>query len=356
MSENNEVRELALKFMESEEMRECFRNALFSEKKTTRADSNVCQDIIIGSRSNIEDKLAALKKLPPDKETLNLISAAETALAEVKNSNGNVFLATLHFPYYTEDFETLEDRKPFLSFESVMSYIQRETARQCEVFEESLELCKERIWYEVEKFVPDDSSELLHKITWTLNAKGEIMFFELGEDFKEEFNFPDEDYVWNTWFHWSGSGFWEYPPVPFDFGDIITIDMRPFYEAFHGVIVRLGDNRDGCAVACIYCDEDGNLYCSTLKHNMHKDLSKISPLYRAETYAGELPENEQALKMISAAVKKIPSVNADKNDEYVWREHKIADQFDEFLCRGNYKKQKGAFGCSWAVFQDKFKI
>lgn len=356
MSEINKVRELALKFMESEEMCECFRNTLFSEKKTTRADSDVCQDIIIGSRSNIEDKLAALKKLPPTKETFDLINIAETAMSELKTAENSVYLTTLHFPYGTGTTETWEERKPFLSFELVMRYIQRETAEQCELYEESLEQCMERIWYEVEEFIPDDNGELLHKITWTLNAKGEILFFERSNDLKKRFLHQDGNDDWGTWLDWEGSGFWEYPPVPFDFGDIITIDMRPFYEAFHGVIVRLGDNRDGCAVACIYCDEDGNLYCSTLKHNMHKDLSRISPLYRAETYAGELPENEQALKMSSAAIKKIPSVNADKNGEYVWREHEIADQFDEFLCRGDYKKQKGAFGCSWAEFQDKFQI
>lgn len=350
MSKRNEAYELAMEFMESEEMRECFWNTLFSEKKTSRADSDVCQDIIIGSRSNIEDKLAALRKLPPTKKTLYLINIAETAMSELKTADNSVYLTTLHFPYDTGNIATWEERKPFLSFELVMRYIQRETAELCELYEESLEQCMEHIWYEVEKFISDESGELLHKTTWTLNAKGEIVFFKLSRDLKKNFIHQNKNDDWEAWFVWEGSGHWEYPPVPFDFGDIITIDMRPFYEAFHGVIVRLGDNCDCCAVACIYCDEEGNLYCGTLKHNMHKVLTKVSPLYRAKTYSGELLENERALKTISAAIKKIPSTRANSDGEYIWREHELADQFDEFLYCGDYKKQNSSLGCSWNEF------
>lgn len=356
MNKRNEAYESAMEFMESEEMRECFRNTLFSEEKTTRAGSDVCQDIIIGSRSNIEDKLAALRKLPPTKKTLDLINIAETAMSELKTVKNSVYLTTLHFPYDTGNIETGEERKPFLSFELVMSYIQRETAELCELYEESLEQCMEHIWYEVEKFIHDENGELLHNITWTLNAKGEIVFFKLSRDLKKNLILQNKNDDWEAWLDWEGRSHWEYPPVPFDFGDIITIDMRPFYEAFHGVIVRLGDNRDCCAAACIYCDKDGNLDCSPLKHNMDKALSKVSPLYRAEIYLGELPENEQALKTISAAIKNFPLTRADSDGEYVWRKHELANQFDEFFYRSDYKKLNSSFGCSWDEFRKKFKI
>lgn len=356
MSKRNEAYQLALEFMESEEMRECFWNTLFSEKKTTRAGLEVCRDIMIGSRSNIEDKLAALRKLPPAKKTLELINIAEAAMSELKTADNSVYLATLHFPYDTGTMETGEERKPFLSFERVMSYIQRETADLCESFEEALEQCIEHIWYEVEKFIPNEHGELLHKITWTLNAKGEIVFFQLSRDLMKKYIHQNKNDDWEVWFDWEGSSHWEYPPVPFDFGDIITIDMRPYYEVFHGVIVRLGDNRDCCAVACIYCNKEGNLCCSTLKHNMDKVLTKVSPLYRAKTYSGELLENEQALNTISAAIKKIPSTRTNSDGEYIWREHELANQFDEFLHRGDYKKQNGSLGCSWGEFREKFNI
>lgn len=364
MSKRNEIHELALKFIESEEMREYWGDTLLSGNISTELIFNPVRDcgkFITGSRSSIDDKLAALRKLPPDKETLHLISVAETALTEVKNSNGNVFLTTLHFPYdCTDSMKTWEDRKPFLSFESVISYVQRATAEQCKIYGESLEQCMERIWYEVEKFIPDGTGELLHKITWTLNAKGEILFFERGDDIKKPRHEDDERNAWRTW---EGSGHWTYPPVPFDFGDVITIDMRPFYEAFHGVIVGIGDNRDCCAVACISCDADGYLYCSALKHGMDKVLTKISPLYRAQKFMGELPENEQVLKIISEAIKKVPSVRMNRDGESVWRQHELAEQFEEFFCEflrsGNYEKQNDSWklgSCSWDHFRERFNI
>ena len=77
----------------------------------------------------------------------------------------------------------------------------------------------------------------------------------------------DDDEI-RAWFDWgTHCGDWTYPPIPFDFGDIITIDMRPFYNDFNGVIVRIGDNYDCCAVAYIYVDENGLLGCETLKHH-----------------------------------------------------------------------------------------
>lgn len=362
MSERNEIYELALKFIESEEMREYWGDTLLSGNICTGLIFDPvrdCREFITGSRSSIDDKLAALRKLPPDKETLHLVRAAEAALTEVKNSNGNVFLTTLHFHYdNTVDLETWDERKPFLSFESVISYVQRATAEQCKIYGESLVQCMERIWYEVEKFIPDGTGELVHKITWTLNAKGEILFFELPVESSCQ---KDDD--WKAWFDWEGSGNWSYPPVPFDFGDVITIDMRPFYEAFHGVIVRIEDNRGCCAVGCISCDADGYLYCSALKHGMDKLLTKISPLYRAQKFMGELPENEQVLKIISEAIKKVPSVRMNRDGESVWRQHELAEQFDEFFCEflrsGNSKKRNDSRkpgSCSWDHFRERFNI
>ena len=75
--------EESLKFIESEEMRECFRYTLLVESARLKYDPMLnCGQFIVGSRSSITEKLAALRKLPPHKETLDLIKAAEFALAE----------------------------------------------------------------------------------------------------------------------------------------------------------------------------------------------------------------------------------------------------------------------------------
>ena len=354
--------EESLKFIESEEMRECFRNTLFTGKISTRlrfCPERDCRDFIVGSRYSIEEKIAAFRKLPQDKNTIDLINVAETALAELKSTDNTVFLTTLHYPYDTTGIsDTWEDRVPFLSFESVMKYVKKQTAWHCEAHEETLEQCVERLWYEVEKFIPVEDGELQHKITWALNAKGEILFFELGKEDKEHWLHhvhDDDDNNSSAWFDWEGQEL-TYPPIPFDFGDIITIDMRPYCKAYHAVIVRIGDNCDCCSVACIYCDEDGYLYCRTLKHNMDTILSKISPLYRAARFEGELPENESVLKVISEAIKKVPSSVETTEDGYVWHKHDLANQFDDFLYSDEYKRRKGRFGCSWEDFKNKFGL
>ena len=92
-----------------------------ADKTSTRlATEAICNDYIVGSRASLEKKVAAFRKIPPNKETDALINAAETALAEKAKSPNDVFLATLHFPYETGDMDTWEERKPFLSFEAVI--------------------------------------------------------------------------------------------------------------------------------------------------------------------------------------------------------------------------------------------
>ena len=356
----NDYIETALTFIESEDMRECIRNELLADIESTESrfnESKYCE-LIVSSRSGIEEKLSALRKMPPTISNLAFIDAAKTALAEKAKSTNDVFLATLHFPYDTGDIETWEERKPFLSFDAVEKWVQQMTATQSSLYEENVEQCMERVWYEVEKFIPDENDELSHKITWILNAAGEIMFFELGEDYsKLSMNLnADEDNDWLAWFCWAGSSDWPHFHMPFDFGDIITIDMRPFYEDFRGVVARIGNNYGCCAIACIHCDGDGYLYCSTLRHGNNCLLAKVSSLYRAKLFVEDLPENEKALQNISESIKKVPSTEKVLEDKSVWRNNELADQYDDYLYNGDYERQKGHFGCSWDEFRARFGL
>ncbi|MCL1995023.1 MAG: hypothetical protein FWG63_02365 [Defluviitaleaceae bacterium] len=346
-------------------MREYFRNTLFAGNISPRLSYNpisYCCDFVVGSRAGIGDKLAALRKLPSCKETTDLINTAEFALSERASVKDNVFLVSLHFPIDVADKNSNAwyERVPFLTYESAIKWIHKETKKNCELYSETLEQCANRIWYEVEKFVPDENGELELKITWTLNAQAEIMFFEIDYAYDKKYKISgcvdDEDSDSLAWFHWEGNEELAYVPVPFDFGDIITIDMRPFYEEYRAVVVRLGDNCDCCSVACIYCDEDGFLHCSTLKHNLSGTLTKVSPLYRAEVFKGDLPENEKVLAIISEAIKKIPSTEKTEKDGSIWRNHELADKFDDFFYSHNYKRHKDSIGCSWDEFKEQFGL
>ena len=345
--------ELALSFIESEEMRECFRNTLLSRNPHLIEDLvSYCCDFIIGSRASIKSKLSALRKMPVEQIVCDLIDAAESALSECKSEENGVFLATMHFHYDTGRSEAGDERKPFLTFESVEKWIAHETALYKEGLEHEEEIV-DLLWYEVEKFIPDTSDELQRKFTWTLNALGEIVFFELDYHYAER---ALRMYDWEKCFPWQGSGNWEYPPVPFDFGDIITIDMRPFYKDIRGVIVSIGDNYGCCAIKCIYADKSGLLYCNTLKHDLDMVLTQVSPLYRAKRYDGELPENEKALKTIADAIKKIPSLTSITENGIEWKEHELAEQFTDYLYSMQLERKWRDRGCSWDEFKEHFKL
>ena len=358
----NDYFETALSFVESAEMREYFRQTLLAGKIPTRLRFNPvrdCREFIVGSRASIDSKLAALKTIPPSKDTLDYIRVAESALVEKKSVKDNVFLVTLNYPYNKDNEpDVWENRKPFLSYESALKWIHNETSRQVDLSGENPEKLMDLIWFEVEKFISGEDGDLVHSITWTLNAEGDIMFFELGDDFKKykirSCEAEDNDDL--VWLGWEGSGNWEYPPIPFDFGDIISIDMRPFYHDFRGVIVRIHDNCICCAVACVHCDEDGYLYCNTLKHDMNCLHTKVSPLFRAERFVGDLPDNERSLEVISDAIRKTIPEDVINEGGYCIRNHNLANQFDDFLYSREYERKDGYSGCSWDEFKERFGL
>jgi len=91
-------------------------------------------------------------------------------------------------------------------------------------------------------------------------------------------------------------------PTPFTNGDIITVDMRPFVEVFHAVIIDTRDGRDCCDPTCLYFNKRGEPGFRALKHLSFR-IPNFSPLLRASQYYGDLPEWEAPLKLISERVR-----------------------------------------------------
>ena len=145
-------------------------------------------------------------------------------------------------------------------------------------------------WYRLEKYAPNKDIELDWRYYYTIAPNGEIWYtHDLGKD--EDRTFDDSQDL-NL-------------PVPFEVGDIITIDCRPFAPVKHGVILEKGDNWGCCSVQCAWITENGKIRIGALKHCTlfdDKSFISVSPLYRAEVFAGELPQNEQPLKEISKFV------------------------------------------------------
>lgn len=76
-------------------------------------------------------------------------------------------------------------------------------------------------------------------------------------------------------------------PVPFEVGDIITIDCRPFAPVKSAVILEIGDNRGCRVVRCAWITDSGCVRIGALKHSTlfdDKSYIEVSPLYRAEVW------------------------------------------------------------------------
>lgn len=93
--------------------------------------------------------------------------------------------------------------------------------------------------------------------------------------------------------------------TPFEAGDIITIDCRPFHYVFHAVVIpknaALGEYEDCCS-PCVLFLKKGKIHRSTLNY-MFRDHDSFSPLLRAEIFDGELPENEKLIGEIGKYIR-----------------------------------------------------
>lgn len=94
-------------------------------------------------------------------------------------------------------------------------------------------------------------------------------------------------------------------PTPFDAGDIITLDCRPFAPLAHGLVLLPHDRTDCCKPYVLVrshgekSSAGKDPWRSLSLGNgagLHVSMPGYSTLYRAETYNGELPEGEQVLK------------------------------------------------------------
>jgi len=252
-------------------------------------------ELVCGARADLKDKYEMLKKLSekePEETKQELHSAtsamrnAETALEGLTVQPGEVFLNVEYG--YDRDIqdEKIYGAAPHFALESVMKYINEDYA-ECDDEEN-----KNRTdWYRLEKYVPGVIDDLDMPYDYTIAPNGEIWF-------TDNVNFQHRDFASSQ--HLS-------LPVPFEIGDIITIDCRPFALVKHAVIVEIGDNWGCCSVQCMWIDKQRNVNRGALKHASVFDeirLIRISPLYRAEVFEGELPENEAFLKEISEFVYK----------------------------------------------------
>ena len=251
-------------------------------------------ELICGARTEIKDKVESLSELSKfetneekedEKSAYNTAKIGKRFLDELVLKQGEVFL-NMEYGYDDEKAEEkIWGAAPHFSVKSVMKYVKEE-------YEELDEQEKEDAlyWYRLEKYALQNDDELDWRCYYTVAPNGEIWY---ARDFgKDECRSFDDSQDLNL-------------PVPFEIGDMITIDCRPFAPVKHAVILEKGNNWGCCSVQCAWITEKGKIRIGALKHCTlfdDKSFISVSPLYRAEVFDGKLSPEEQPLKEISKFV------------------------------------------------------
>lgn len=225
-----------------------------------------------------------------DKQILNIILGAPVPLeTKLKWTTGNEHneikeaideltlkpneLFYLRDNWYDDDIYDEEDygNAPFSSIEKVFEHI-RDEISDCE---EDYGDCN---WYTLEKWVLDDNENYICTYKYIL-IEDKICYFAKREKLKNGLiRINDYRFFRSTSLNL---------PVPFQVGDIVNIDCRPFAPVQQVKITEIGDNHDCSSLQAEYFDEKEEKYkTGAVKHcfifsNGYRPL--LSPLYRIST-------------------------------------------------------------------------
>lgn len=332
--------EETLKFIESEEMRDYLR---------TRADwlcsgersRIICSEIVSRAPATLERKIPVLELIAEQTEDnpewdyqnpAKLAKAARTALAERYDTipPGTVFL--LRDWHYSEPAH--HEYELFTDFDAAA----RDIAEYEGVLEESPHNDRSMASYTIEKYIPGEDGKMAEYCQWILNSSGEIWYFDYEHDFKPEDWKKLYDYIGDLRL-----------PLPFQPGDIILADCRPFAREKRVLFMGCdGDEDDCCAAQCLFILPNGRISIGAFNHNaflspLDDENSHVSGHYRAALYDGELSEHEAPLAVIGTALKSNPALFKDIHTYII--KHDIESHKSGLECRGaEWEQLKNAFG------------
>ena len=134
-------------------------------------------------------------------------------------------------------------------------------------------------WYLLEKWRVDENGDHVCTYTWYFIGEEPVFFHKKG-DKENPHIFIDLNL-----------------PVPFEPGDILTVDCAPFAPPINALLVEKGDNGDCCCLQILYRDVlTRNWKTCALKHGIWLNslegpdyVPMLSPLYRLSRYKGDLP-------------------------------------------------------------------
>lgn len=247
-------------------------------------------------------KIALLESMvTPDSKITSDISECiletDKALKALELKDGELF--TLTECWYDYDFldEHEAFAEPFFSFQALLKYINTILEEETEDLEEGEEYT---CWTRATKWVVNDDGTATEVYSYIFIGNEICYFRRIGEDRRDSFF----DY-------WSALDL--NLPIPFQVGDIVTLDCLPFAPVKRAVIIEITNNYDCCGVRILYRQKreiNGNEEWAegALKHGhgWNHYYPFLSPLYRLSSYTGELPSEERLMAEVQQYVSQDP--------------------------------------------------
>ena len=253
--------------------------------------------IIFGAPLPLTEKRKLLELLnTPDSKVFDIVSECirefDNALAALELKNGEIF--TLSEYWYDDDIldENRSFAEPFLSFQAAAEYIKKLIEEETEDMEDDEEyVC----WTEITKWIPVGEGKMKDAYSYTF-VGNEIHYFKrLGETRRDRFEGYKSSLDLDL-------------PIPFQPGDIVTLNSLPFRPVKQAVLLEV-DNRDCCGVQILYPRKNkitGDTVWETgaLKHGHGWEgfFPMLSSLYRLSKYEGKLSGEERLLKDVQKLI------------------------------------------------------
>lgn len=333
MEISDEIREIALKFIESPEMVDHLRE--------DKLYINDIIEIILYSRAPLEDKFIALQPVYAELVKYNAAQAAtpvtnkdnewhkeyyweeevrlnkviqliDFALKEIIENTppGTVFLLDGYLLNIRDSATYDWDSVPYSTFEAARQGLIEQTKKYRIDYDEDYDevSCK---FYTIMKWLPGDHGEMKNIVTWIVSDEGVVWFAEPNEDYNDDLKSLTKKVFYHVgWIDHSIT----HISIPFKQGDIVIIDNRPAYPVCHAVIASSPDERYESGAQAIYLNKYGLLDYSSLKYDlMGRDICcpLFSCMLRLAKFTGELPAEEAVLHSISKALKANPALGED---------------------------------------------
>lgn len=341
-----ELKELALQFIESSEMVEHLR--------ADKVSINDVIEIILYARASLADKLAALRPvhdflaaynaaqaalLPAEQDDVwrdefehskefgfhttwdeldKVMQILEYALQEMTENTppGTVFLLNGYLFEKRDAASDDWDSIPYSTFEAARKEIIEQAERYRANYDEEDDefTCR---FYTIMKWLPSDHGKMKHVVTWIVSNEGTVWFVDLNENFNDAVRqMTDRVFYSLGWNEHSITRI----SVPFEAGDIVTVDNRPSAPVCHAVLSSVPDPNacwryDCCSIGAIYLDAEGMLNTSALKHDLafrEVFLPLFSCMLRLSKFTGKLPQEEAILHRVSERIKEDPALGMDE--------------------------------------------